>query len=93
MIRIDCPFCGPRDHTEFAYGGDGSIEYPALEAPQADWLKAVYERSNICGPQIATWQHLTGCRVWLKVERDSLTHEILSVEPANPRMKELLGHD
>ncbi|NBQ83840.1 MAG: sarcosine oxidase subunit delta, partial [Alphaproteobacteria bacterium] len=22
MIRIDCPFCGLRDHSEFSYGGD-----------------------------------------------------------------------
>ena len=32
MIRINCPFCGLRDHSEFTYGGDATIEYPALDA-------------------------------------------------------------
>ncbi|MBT6350067.1 MAG: hypothetical protein HOJ50_12985 [Proteobacteria bacterium] len=29
MLRISCPFCGVRDHSEFSYGGDASVEYPA----------------------------------------------------------------
>ena len=28
MIRIKCPYCGERDHSEFTYGGDGTIVYP-----------------------------------------------------------------
>ncbi|QAX28770.1 sarcosine oxidase subunit delta [Leisingera sp. NJS204] len=84
MTRISCPFCGPRDHAEFSYGGDGSITYPALEAPMQDWHDAVFLRENICGWQVETWQHLHGCRMWLKVERDTMTHEIRSVAPAHP---------
>ena len=89
MIEIDCPFCGPRDHTEFTYGGDGSIVYPALDAPMEEWVAALYERENICGPQQETWQHVFGCRMWLKVTRNTLTHEITSVEPAHPGLKEV----
>ena len=90
MILINCPFCGSRDHSEFKYGGDGSIVYPALDAPAADWVDAVYERENIRGKQIETWQHLHGCRMWLKVERDTLTHEITSVVAAHPDVQHLL---
>lgn len=86
MIRIDCPFCGRRDQTEFAYGGDGSIVYPALDAAPEEWVAAVFERDNVCGRQTETWQHLFGCRMWLRVERDTLTHEIFSVVPAHPGM-------
>jgi len=32
MIRIKCPYCGERDHSEFTYGGDASIKYPSLDA-------------------------------------------------------------
>ena len=51
MIRIPCPFCGERDHSEFHYGGDGSITYPAFDAPKEDWLNAVYQRKNLAPRQ------------------------------------------
>jgi len=79
MIRINCPFCGERDHSEFAYGGDGSIVYPELDAPVEEWVQAVYQRENIRGVQTESWQHVSGCRQWLLVERDTMTHEIHTV--------------
>ena len=90
MIRIPCPYCGERDHSEFGYGGDGTIEYPALDAPAEDWLKAVFERENIRGRQIETWQHVNGCRMWLVVERDTMTHEVHAVRPAHGGMARAL---
>lgn len=84
MIRIPCPFCGLRDHAEFTYGGDGSITYPALDAPASDWHDAVFLRENIRGRQTETWHHANGCRMWLLVERDTMTHEIHTVRPAHP---------
>ena len=90
MIRIPCPFCGLRDHSEFGYGGDGSITYPALDAPREEWIEAVFHRENIRGVQIETWQHVHGCRMWLMVERDTMTHEIHSVRPAHPGMAKVL---
>jgi len=90
MIRIPCPFCGQRDHSEFTYGGDGSITYPHLDAPIKDWLNAVYQRENIRGVQIETWHHLNGCRMWLLVERDTMTHEIHSVRPAHEGLAKVL---
>ncbi|MBL6608926.1 MAG: sarcosine oxidase subunit delta [Rhodobacteraceae bacterium] len=93
MIRIPCPFCGIRDHSEFSYGGDGSIAYPALDAPMNDWHDAVFLRDNLCGVQTETWQHLQGCRMWLRVERDTMTHEIHSVTPAHPGMAAALESD
>ncbi len=83
MIRIPCPFCGERDHSEFGYGGDGAIEYPALDASEQDWLRAVFLRANVAGVQTETWQHVNGCRMWLVVERDTITHEIYSVRAAH----------
>ena len=90
MIRIPCPYCGERDHSEFTYGGDGSITYPALDAPMADWLEAVFERKNIRGMQTETWHHVMGCRMWLLVERDTMTHEIHSVRAAHTGLAAVL---
>ena len=83
MIRINCPFCGERDHSEFGYGGDASIVYPPLDAPMEDWHNAIFMRENILGMQAETWHHVNGCRMWLIVERDTMTHEIKSVRPAH----------
>ncbi|MEM1044559.1 MAG: sarcosine oxidase subunit delta [Pseudomonadota bacterium] len=90
MIRINCPFCGPRDHSEFTYGGDGSIAYPALDASAEDWTKAVFERENVRGWQTETWHHVAGCRMWLLVERNTMTHEIRNVRPAHPGVAAVL---
>ncbi|MFT5573060.1 MAG: heterotetrameric sarcosine oxidase delta subunit [Cryomorphaceae bacterium] len=83
MIRINCPFCGERDHSEFSYGGDASIEYPELDASAEQWHDAVYMRENIRGMQAETWFHQNGCRLWLVVERDTVTHHIKSVRAAH----------
>ncbi len=90
MIRINCPFCGERDHSEFTYGGDGTIDYPALDASIEDWHEAVFQRENIRGMQTETWHHVNGCRAWLLVERDTMTHEIRSVRAAHPGMAKVL---
>ena len=70
MLRINCPFCGERDHSEFTYGGDATVVYPALDAPLEAWIDAVYVRRNPKGLHRERWQHGDGCRLWLIVERD-----------------------
>jgi heterotetrameric sarcosine oxidase delta subunit len=90
MLRINCPFCGERDHSEFTYGGDATVVYPALDAPLEAWIDAVYVRTNPKGPHRERWHHGDGCRLWLIVERDTLTHEITSVTPARAATAALL---
>jgi len=90
MIRIKCPYCGERDHSEFTYGGDASIVYPALDASPEEWHEAVFLRENIRGMQSETWHHVNGCRMWLIVQRDTMTHEIRSVRPAHEGMASAL---
>jgi len=84
MLEIDCPWCGPRAQTEFSYGGDAGVERPrdpdAVEL--AAWLDHVYLRDNPRGPHWEWWQHLAGCRRWIRVHRDTLTHEVLGTATA-----------
>ena len=90
MIRINCPICGLRDHSEFAYGGDAAIEYPPIDAPLTDWHSAVFLRENIHGVQLETWQHVYGCRMWLIVERNNIIHQIHSVRLAHEGVREMI---
>jgi methylglutamate dehydrogenase subunit B len=78
-MRIPCPFCGERDVSEFAYLGDGNAARPDAAAPeaQAKFFDAVYLRDNPAGPHDELWYHASGCRTWLRVTRNTRTHEIL----------------
>ena len=77
MLRIDCPVCGLRDETEFSYGADATIVRPAMEeADPKIWLDYVFYRDNPRGPHTEYWHHVLGCRQWLVLERNTLTHEI-----------------
>ena len=89
MLRITCPHCGERDHSEFAYGGDATIKYPSLDnEDQEAWFRAVFIRTNPRGKHKELWHHVGGCREWLVVERDTLTHEIFSVTSARALAEE-----
>lgn len=76
MLIIHCPHCGPRDHTEFGYGGDAGARRPADDAAETAWVDFVYHRDNPRGPHEELWQHVQGCRAWIVVRRDTLTHAI-----------------
>ena len=83
MQQFDCPFCGPRDQSEYTYGREAA-PIPALDASRADWQRYVFERDNPCGPNVEWWHHNLGCRQWLRIARDTSTHAVLSIEPAHP---------
>ena len=82
-MRLSCPCCGPRDLDEFVYGGDGARLRPdQSETDALPWQIYVYDRQNPRGLHVELWQHVAGCRHWLRVVRDTATHEIRSVELA-----------
>ncbi len=77
---ITCPYCGPRDLSEFAYQGDGNRTRPdPASTDQEAWNAYVYERLNPAGDHNEIWQHAGGCRAHLAVIRNTLTHTISSV--------------
>lgn len=84
MLRIPCPFCGERAHTEFTYGGDASAHRPTDPAAQtlASWLDYIYLRINPKGERRELWQHTSGCRRWIEVTRNAADHSIRATKPA-----------
>jgi sarcosine oxidase, subunit delta len=77
MLLITCPHCGPRDETEFTYGGEAGIAYPADPDALSDpeWAEYLFVRSNHRGPLAERWCHTSGCRRWFDVVRDTVTQE------------------
>ena len=82
---INHPLLGPRDAQEFVYLGDANlINRPdGLAEGAADaFYEYLYLRDNPAGEHRELWYHEQGDRSWLVVTRDTLTHDITSVELA-----------
>ncbi|MBL8836469.1 MAG: sarcosine oxidase subunit delta [Alphaproteobacteria bacterium] len=79
MLRIACPWCGARDEAEFRYRGDAGVQRPAPDAGLDAFYAYVFERDNPKGWHREWWQHVHGCRRFIKVVRHTVTHEIAAV--------------
>ena len=81
MMLIPCPFCGPRNEDEFSCWSEVSRrpEDPS-SLSDAQWVDHVYHHRNPKGRAREQWWHARGCRRWIVVERDTLTHAIVSAE-------------
>ena len=83
MLLIPCPYCGERGpQVEFAYRGDATRQRPPDGAPDEVWYEYVFLRDNPRGPHREWWLHHGGCGRWIRVTRDTATHEVLGAEPA-----------
>jgi heterotetrameric sarcosine oxidase delta subunit len=78
MLLIRCPWCGEREETEFTYGGQAGIAYPADPAALDDeqWAQWLFFRDNPKGAFAERWVHTHGCRRWFSLTRDTVTNEI-----------------
>jgi heterotetrameric sarcosine oxidase delta subunit len=79
MLLIKCPWCGEREETEFRYGGQAGIAYPA--DPEAlsnkEWAEYLFFRDNPKGVFAERWVHAHGCRRWFNAMRDTVTSEFV----------------
>ena len=80
-MLIPCPFCGPRDQSEFRCGGQTAIvrPVPAPDVSDADWGYYLFVRDNPRGVHGERWLHQGGCATWFNILRDTVSHEILAV--------------
>ena len=81
MFLIPCPWCGPRDETEFRCGGEAHIVRPAQPDALSDeaWADYLFMRKNPKGIHRERWHHAHGCRRWFNVVRHTATDQILAI--------------
>jgi heterotetrameric sarcosine oxidase delta subunit len=81
MLSLSCPWCGPRDETEFRNGGQAHIQIPTDPDLVTDerWADYLYMRDNTMGPSPERWYHVAGCRRWFHAVRDTRTNVVLAV--------------
>lgn len=84
MMLIDCPECGPRDETEFHYGGAAHVAYPEMpaECSEEEWAQYLFFRENTRGEFAERWVHSAGCRRWFNAVRNTVTYEFSAIYPA-----------
>ncbi len=76
-MRIICPNCGERDRREFYYQGDAlALDRPAPDAGDVAWDDYLHNRDNPAGDTRDLWFHEGGCRAWVVVERNTVTHAV-----------------
>ena len=77
---LTCPYCGPREVTDFGFGGELNPRPKA--APSLRELGEYnYFRDNVAGVQQEWWLHRSGCGEWFIAERDTRTNEVRWTRP------------
>ncbi len=80
MLLITCPHCGNRAQTEFDYVRTLDSIVTLDMAPEAA-MTTLFERSNPRGIDDELWRHSHGCRQFMMLRRNRVTHEIASITP------------
>jgi len=79
MQIFKCPFCGPRDETEFHFAAEAGKHRPEPAETVTDeaWADYLYMNDAPKGTACEVWVHLT-CGEFFVMERDTVTREIIS---------------
>ena len=99
MMLLSCPWCGYRNVSEFAYGGELVTRPDPATTTRDEWRTYLYLRDNPAGLLEEGWYHRAGCRQYFHAVRDTTDNTVLrtsrlsdatgaadSVEGAVPRL-------
>ena len=81
MKILHCPLNGPRNISEFAYGGEVQ-DMPAPRAADRDWASYVFFERNARGLVREWWIHQPSS-YWFIAERDTESNEIVRTYAAD----------
>ena len=78
MKILDCALNGPRNISEFTYGGEHRAPLDTDAASDRDWAEHVFFPHNRNGVVLEWWCH-TASAYWFLVERDTRSDEVRGV--------------
>lgn len=89
MKIMNCPLNGPRNISEFVFGGEVTDMPMAISAPDVEWADYVFLENNSAGVVREWWLHTTS-GYWFIAERNTTTDEIICTYPASQIFAERL---
>lgn len=75
-MLLPCPWCGPRNVSEFRYVGEVANRPDPATATRREWRDYLFFRDNPYGWVHESWYHRAGCRRYFSVERDTATNAV-----------------
>jgi len=82
MKIMNCPLNGPRNISEFVWGGEVKEMPSGPEVSPHDWAGYVFIENNIAGVVREWWCHVP-TSFWFIAERNTVTDEIVRTYPAS----------
>ncbi|MGQ0658144.1 MAG: sarcosine oxidase subunit delta [Chromatiales bacterium] len=87
MKIMHCPMNGPRNISEFAWGGEVTAMPDPVTGSDRDWAAYTFIEHNTRGVVREWWMHVP-TSFWFIAERDTATDEVLRTYPATELFKE-----
>lgn len=81
MKIMNCPLNGPRNVSEFVWGGEVSDMPHPVEGSDREWAAHTFIENNTKGVVREWWMHVP-TSYWFIAERNTETDEILRTYPA-----------
>ena len=81
MKIMTCPLNGPRNISEFAWGGEVKQMPDPLSCSDDEWAEYVFLENNTAGVVREWWCHLP-TSYWFIAERNTLSDEIIRTYPS-----------
>jgi heterotetrameric sarcosine oxidase delta subunit len=88
VILLQCPYCGPRNASEFRYVGEVSERPDPNETGGDEWRAYLYARNNPADWTTETWYHSAGCRKHFVAERHTVTNEVRASQPTTAQLRD-----
>ena len=86
MKIMNCPLNGPRNISEFVWGGEVKPMPDPARVSDREWAEYVHIENNIAGVVREWWCHVP-TSFWFIAERHTVTDEILRTYPAGEVFK------
>jgi len=82
MKILNCPLNGPRNISEFAWGGEVKAMPDPIRCNDRAWADYVFLEANAAGVVREWWCHLA-TSYWFIAERNTVTDEVIRTYPAS----------
>jgi sarcosine oxidase subunit delta len=87
MKIMHCPMNGPRNISEFAWGGEVKAMPDPVSGSDVEWAEYLFIEANTRGVVREWWLHVP-TSYWFIAERETATEEILRTYPASELYRE-----